>query len=403
MDILISGSGVAGPALAYWLRRHGFNPTIVERAPALRDGGHAVDFRGEAHLNVLRRMDGVLPAIERAQTGMGPTWVVNEQGKRLYSMPADLFAGDVEIVRGDLSRILVDATDCDYVYGDTITGMTEDGDGVTVTFENAPPRRFDLVIGADGQHSVVRALTFGPESRFQKYLGLYVAIFAMDNYLGLDHTGVSLNAPGRMAAYYTARNNTEARAMFFFGSEPLSYDRRDIARQKQLLAEAYAGDGWEVPRMLREMERTPEFYFDSVSQIHLDRWSHGRIALLGDAAWCASPLAGVGTGLAVVGAYVLAGELAAAGGDHRVAFARYEQIMRPYAEGGQKSGEGVAKMMVPTGRLMTRMMRVSQRLMPYLPGKGMIAKSARKTAENVTLREYPVGPAPRPRPSGRAS
>ncbi|MFI6599081.1 FAD-dependent monooxygenase [Nonomuraea sp. NPDC050536] len=403
MDILISGASVAGPALAYWLRRYGFNATIVERAPQLRDGGHAVDFRGDVHLSVLRKMDGVLPAMERAQTGMGATWTVNAAGKKIARMPADLFAGDIEIQRGDLSRILVDASDTEYIFGDSITSMTEDADGVTVTFERTPPRRFDLVIGADGLHSTVRALTFGPEARFAKHLGLYVAIFTMENYLGLDHLGLSHTSPGRLAAYYSARNNTEARAMFFFGSEPLTYDRRDVEHQKRLLREAMSGVGWEVPRMLREMERAPEFYFDSVSQVHVDRWSHGRVTLLGDAAWCASPLSGVGSGLALVGAYVLAGELAAARGDHRVAFPRYEQLMRPYATRAQKSGEGIAGMMVPQGRFMTWMMRQSQRLMPYTPGMSLIAKSARKMAEAITLPEYPVGTAPRPRPSGRAS
>jgi 2-polyprenyl-6-methoxyphenol hydroxylase-like FAD-dependent oxidoreductase len=193
-NILISGASVAGPALAYWLHRHGFNPTVVERAPALRDGGYAVDFRGRAHLTVLERM-GILDGIRREQTNMGAMAYVNGAGKKIASMPADIFSGDVEILRGDLARILHDATKdhVEYILGDSITSISddaedsEDGGGVRVTFERGAPRRFDLVVGADGLHSNVRALAFGPESRFVKEMGLYCAIFTTANHLGLDH------------------------------------------------------------------------------------------------------------------------------------------------------------------------------------------------------------------------
>ena len=187
---------------------------------------------------------------------------------------------------------------------------------------------------------------------------------------------------------YSARQNTEAKAVFYFGSPPLSYDRRDDDQQRKILAEAFAGVGWEAPRLLAAMEDAPDFYFDSISQIHMDSWSQGRVVLLGDAACCASPLSGMGTGLAVVGAYVLAGELAAAGGDHHVGFARYEEAMRDYARRCQKSGEGVARWMVPENRFMAWFINQNYKLMPYMPGKGLIAKSARKTAEAITLNDY---------------
>lgn len=392
-NVLISGASIAGPALAYWLHRHGFHPTVVERAPALRDGGYAVDFRGEAHLSILRRM-GLLPEIERARTGMGSMSYVNRAGRPVAQLPADLFAGDIEILRGDLARILYDATreHTEYIFGDSITSLSEDDHGVTVAFERGAPRRFDLVIGADGLHSNTRRLAFGPEERFVRHLGVYCAIFTTANHLGLDHTGHAYRTGGRLVAMYSARHNTEAKAVFYFGSPALDLDRRDVARQQAVLAEHFTGNGWESDRLLHDMRYAPDFYFDSVGQVRMDAWTRGRVALLGDAAYCPSSLSGMGSGLALVGAYVLAGELAAARGDHRVAFARYEREMREYAEGCQKMGDGVAKLMIPGNRFVALALNRYYRLMPYLPGKNMAAKMARRTAENITLRDY-GGPA----------
>lgn len=394
--VLISGASVAGPALAYWLHRHGFAPTIVERAPALRDGGYAVDFRGEAHLTVLRRM-GILDALRAARTGTGSMSYVNSAGKPQAKLPADLFAGDLEVLRGDLARILYDATKehTEYVFGDSVTSLAEDADGVHVTFERGAPRRFDLVIGADGLHSRTRSLAFGPEERYVKHLGVYCAIFTTANHLGLDRTGHAYRTAGRLVAMYSARENTEAKALFYFGSPQLDLDRRDVTRQQQLLAEQFAGNGWQSDHLLEQMRHAPDFYFDSVGQVRMDSWSRGRVALLGDAAYCPSSLSGMGSGLALVGAYVLAGELAAARGDHRTAFARYEREMRAYAEGCQKMGDGVAKLMVPESRLLGAFLNRYYKVMPYLPGKDMAAKIARKAAENITLRDYAAEPAPR--------
>ncbi|KAA2260159.1 FAD-dependent oxidoreductase [Solihabitans fulvus] len=387
--VLISGSSIAGPALAYWLHRHGFEPTIVERTPALRDGGYAVDFRGEAHLSVLRDM-GILADIERARTGVGSMSYVNSAGKPQAKLPADMFAGDVEILRGDLARILYDATreHTEYVFGDSITSLTEDADGVTVAFERGAPRRFDLVIGADGLRSTTRRLAFGPDEQFVKHLGVYCAIFTTANHLDLDHTGHAYRTANRLVAMYSARHNAEAKAMFYFGSPALDLDRRDVARQQAVLAEQFAGNGWQTDRLLEEMRYAPDFYFDSVGQVHLDKWSRGRVALVGDAAYSPSSLSGMGSGLALVGAYVLAGELAAARGDHRVAFRRYEEEMRAYATGCQKMGDGVAKLMVPSSHFLASLLNRYYKIMPYLPGKNMAAKIARKAAENITLRDY---------------
>jgi 2-polyprenyl-6-methoxyphenol hydroxylase-like FAD-dependent oxidoreductase len=392
-DVLISGASVAGPALAYWLRRYGFNPTVVERAPALREGGYAVDIRGAA-LDATERM-GILAEVRQASTSMRGMSYVDDANRRLASMRADLLGGsgvvaEVEILRGDLTRILAWATrgGSEYVFNDSITDISQVDDHVNVTFEHGEPRTFDLVVGADGLHSNVRTLVFGDESRFIRDLGYYVAIFTVPNHLDLDHWELFYNVPGKLAGMYSARDNTEAKALFYFASPPLHYDRHDTAQQQKLLLEAFAGEGWEVPRLLEAMWDAPDFYFDSVSQIHMDSWSNGRAVLVGDAAYCASPMSGQGTSLALVGAYVLAGELGAAAGDHRTALARYEQRMRGYVERNQKSATRNAMGFVPRTRWQIWFRNQNVRALPYLPWKGVITGGPQKTARAITLDDY---------------
>ncbi|MCY1059352.1 FAD-dependent monooxygenase [Nannocystis sp. SCPEA4] len=340
--ILISGASIAGPALAYWLRRHGFHPTVVERAPALRGGGQAIDVRGAA-LDVVDRM-GLLAQVRGASTRMRGMSFVDAEGRELMrTTEATLTGGkidspDVELMRDDLARLLYDATrrEVEYVFDDTITALAQDDDGVDVRFARGEPRRFDLVIGADGLHSTVRRLVFGEESRFIRHLGTYLAIFSVENFLELDHWQVFHNTDEAMVGIYSARDNREARAMLGFSSPPLEFDPRDVARQQQIVAERLAGVGWVAPRLLAAMATAPDFYFDSMSQIDLERWSQGRVALVGDAACCSSPMSGQGSSVALVAAYVLAGELAAADGDHRRGFAGYEAALRGYVAQNQQ-------------------------------------------------------------------
>jgi 2-polyprenyl-6-methoxyphenol hydroxylase-like FAD-dependent oxidoreductase len=385
--VLISGAGIAGPALALWLSRRGFRCTVVERAPALRDGGYAVDFRGDVHLEVLSRM-GILDEVLAASTRMGDVSCVNGRSQPLARLPADVLSGDIEILRGDLAHILYEATchKAEYLWGDDIASLSQDAAGVDVTFERGKARRFDFVVGADGLHSRVRALAFGEESRFLRYLGYYVSIFTLDNYLGLDHSGLFYNTPGKLAGIYSARHNAEAKAMFYFASPELDYDPRDTGAQRKILADTYRGVSWEVPRLLQSSEHAPDFYFDSVSQVHVDRWSKGRVVLLGDAGYCASPLSGMGTGLAIVGAYVLAGELAAAGADPAGAFERYQARMRGYVRECQESASG--KWFIPSSRAAIWFRNQNLRLLPHLPWKGLIGKMARKTATAIDLPNY---------------
>ena len=387
-DILISGASVAGPSLAYWLSRHGFHPTVVERAPQLRDGGYTVDFRGAAHLGVLAKM-GLLDAIKTRQTRLSRITIVDQQGRPMAPMPAHVFAGDVEILRGDLARILYHATrdTTEYLFGDSITRLDEGPDGVRVWFEHAEPRTFSLVIGADGLHSAVRRLAFGEHDSFLEDLGLYVSIFSVPNTFGLDHAGLLCSVPGRTAGVFSDGDG-QAIAQLYFTAPATSYDHRDTAGNQQIVAEAFAEMGWRVPELMAAMEQAPDFYFDSVSQVHLDRWSAGRIALIGDAA-CAPGPGGNGTGNAVVAAYVLAGELAAAHGDYDSAFTHYEQRLRPYVAKGQKQARGSKDFLAPaTAKKIAQVQRFYKTL-PYLPVKHAMKYLTTRTATGIELPDYP--------------
>jgi 2-polyprenyl-6-methoxyphenol hydroxylase-like FAD-dependent oxidoreductase len=391
-NILISGASVAGPALAYWLRRRGFNPTVVERAPSLRGGGYAVDFRGGVHLSVLAKM-GLLGEIKAQQTHLDTTTYVDVDGRRVASMPAEIFAGDVEILRGDLGRILYQATrdGTEYLFGDSITGLDQRADGVHVTFSRAEPRVFDLVIGADGLHSAVRRLAFPGTAGARHDLGLYVSIFSVANSFGLDHAGLLYSVPGRTAAVFSARQTGRAVAQFFFaapGGTPVSYDYRDTGQQQEIVARAFDGVGWHVPALLAQMAAADDFYFDSVSQVRLGRWSAGRVALIGDAGYAAGP-GGNGTGTAVIAAYVLAGELAAARGDYQAAFARYERLLRPYVAGGQKQARGGRDFLAPATARQIRQRDRFFRVLSCLPAKRLIRYLSTRTAAAIRLPEYP--------------
>jgi len=391
-NILISGASVAGPALAYWLRRHGFNPTVVERAPSLRGGGYAVDFRGGVHLSVLAKM-GLLDEIKAQQTHLDTTTYVDGDGRRVASMPTEIFAGDVEILRGDLGRILYQATrdGTEYLFDDSITGLEQHADGVHVTFSHAAPRLFDLVIGADGLHSNVRGLAFPDGQQARHDLGLYVSIFSVANSFGLDHSGLLYSVPGRTAAVFSARQTGRAVAQFFFAvpdGRPVSYDYRDAGQQQEILARAFDGVGWHVPALLDQMAAADDFYFDSVGQVRLDRWSAGRVALIGDAGYAAGP-GGNGTGTAVIAAYALAGELAAARGDYQAAFARYEQLLRPYVARGQKQARGGRDFLAPATARQIRQRDRFFRLLSYLPAKRLIRYLSARTATAIKLPEYP--------------
>jgi 2-polyprenyl-6-methoxyphenol hydroxylase-like FAD-dependent oxidoreductase len=388
-SVLISGAGVAGTSLAYWLGRSGYDVTVVERAPALRTSGAGpVDFRGD-QLELLTRM-GVLDEIREYQTGMGDQIVVDANGRRQSTFPSALFSGDVEIERQDLVRILHahSKNGADYVYGDHVTALTDTTDGVDVTFAHGPARRFDLVVGADGLHSSVRRLAFD-DNGARHDLGLGIAGFTMPNTFELDHSGLIYNEPGRMAMVSSGRDSTTAGIGLLFVANRLDYDRHDVEDQKRIVAEHFAGGRWLVPELLAALHAAPELYFDTISQIRLDHWSTARVVLLGDAAWCTGP-GGNGTGHAMLGAYTLAGELALAGGDHQAAYQRYEQFMRPKVAKSQKTAAGAASFLTPATERKIRNRNLLFRVLSTRAMAGVFGFISKRTANTGTLRDYPL-------------
>ncbi|HZC27816.1 MAG TPA: FAD-dependent monooxygenase, partial [Actinopolymorphaceae bacterium] len=293
-----------------------------------------------------------------------------------------------------LSQLLYDATvpNTDYLFDDTITALDQDDDGVGVTFEKAPPRRFGLVVGADGLHSVTRGLAFGPESDFVRPLDCYTAWYTATGDgtadLGLDNWYLMYNAPGSLvASARPGRLAGEIKAGLSFRASGFSYDRRDVAGQKEIIAARFAGAGWKVDRLLASMRTATDFFFDSMGQVHLDGWTRGRVALVGDAGYCPTPITGLGTSLALVGAYVLAGELAAACGDHRAAFPRYEEIMRPYVTQAQELPPGGASGFAPANALGIWARNLSMRWMSRWPLRNLLAGQFAK-AGDIALPDY---------------
>jgi 2-polyprenyl-6-methoxyphenol hydroxylase-like FAD-dependent oxidoreductase len=341
-EVLISGASIAGTTLAYWLGQHNFSATVVERHPGLRPGGQAIDVRGPA-LTVLERM-GLLEAAADGKTRIQGSSVVDRDGNEVSrdteSTPTGgpIDSPDIELLRDDLVELLYQATlpRTEYLFGDSIATLDNRGPGVDVTFESGSTRTFDLVIGADGLHSNVRKLVFGPEDRFIKRLGTHAAIFTVPNFLDLDYWQMWHYGDSTMAGVYSARNNTEARAMLGFMDDELRLDYRDTEAQLAEVERRMSDDGWVRPQLLQYMRNAPDFYFDEMAQIVMDHWSIGRVALVGDAAYCCSPLSGQGTSVALLGAYILAGELKRATQrdwiDHGLAFTNYFKRFHGYIE-----------------------------------------------------------------------
>ncbi|MDX8036068.1 FAD-dependent monooxygenase [Lentzea sp. BCCO 10_0856] len=343
--VLVAGASIAGPALAHWLHRRGAEVTVVERAPGLRPGGQAVDARGVAK-EVIKRM-GLDATVRAARTDTAGAYTVDVDGNVLETYSAeddggDGYIADIEILRGDLSQVLYDDTrdGAEYLFGDRIAGLTQDADGVDVTFASGGRRRFDLVVGADGLHSSLRGTVFGPRERYLRHLGLVLAFCTVPNEFGVDGWMIDHQdqVSGRSAGLRPLKDASRAMAMFSFPAAGFDVDFRDVEGQKRLLREQMAGLGWLTPRILEHVDDAPDFYLDQVAQVVMDRWSDGRVGLIGDAAFSSSPMSGGGTGLALVGAYLLAGELAAADWDHEAAFTAYEARMRPFVEANQEIG-----------------------------------------------------------------
>ncbi|WP_055692022.1 FAD-dependent monooxygenase [Streptomyces prasinus] len=352
-EVLISGAGISGPALAYWLHRSGCAVTVVEKAGALRDGGYPIDVRGTA-TEVVRRM-GILPRLRDAHIDSRRFTFLDADGGEVASLSPRAVTGevggqDLEVRRGDLAASLYATVrdDVEFLFGDSVDTFDQTGQGVDVTFRSGRQRTFDLVVGADGAHSQTRESLFGPEERFHRYLGHCFALFTMPNIFGLSHELMMWNAPGKAAALYAVGDDDEVHAFLNFHRPEPPFDAlRDPDAQRDLVATVFTNAGREVSGMVGAMRDAEDLFFDTAGQIRMPHWSSGRVALVGDAAYAPSFLTGQGSSLALVGAYMLAHALAG-NRDHTAAFAAYERDTREFVAMNQALADNGATTLFPT-------------------------------------------------------
>ena len=338
---------------------------------------------------------GLMPAVLANRVDERGVAMVNANGRRLNEMSADMFRGEglvaeIEIARGDLARVLHDGTAAftGYRFGAHVTALHQDAAGVDVSYASGDTDRFDIVVGADGVHSGVRALAFGPEQDFVRHLGAYTGYFTVPDPGDLDHWFLMYNAPGGRVVGLRPERGGTAKASLSFRSAHLGDHRLGVREQQRLLTDRMAGAGWKVDSLLAAMPGAPDFFFDSISQVRVERWSRGRVVLIGDAGYCGSPLAGLGTSMSLVGAYVLAGELAATPADPAAAFDRYQAEMADYVAAGLALPPGGISSFAPKTRTMIALRALSWRSMSHWPMRAVLEKQFTK-AERITLKDYP--------------
>ncbi|MYS81790.1 FAD-dependent monooxygenase [Embleya scabrispora] len=388
--VLISGASIAGPALAFWLNRHGFAVTVVEKASTLRGGGYPIDVRGTA-LEVVRRM-GIMPRLREAHIDLRRLTFLDGNGSEVVSVhPHSVTGGvegrDLEVRRGDLSDALYAAVrdDVEFLFDDSIETLDQSRHGVDVTFRGGGTRTFDMVFGADGLHSHTRELLFGPEGQFHHFLGYCFAVFTMPNTFGLSHETVMWNAPGKAAALYAVGDEDEVHAFLNFTHPEPPFDAfPNPDAQRDLVAKVFADVGWEVPGMVAAMRKSDDLFFDAVSQIRMPRWSDGRVALVGDAAWAPSFLTGQGSSLALVGAYMLAGSVADR--HHAAGFGAYEHNTREFVTVNQNLvGKGGATLFPTTTEALEERNDRLRKLSAIPSAEGRPAHSALTLPEFVPM------------------
>jgi 2-polyprenyl-6-methoxyphenol hydroxylase-like FAD-dependent oxidoreductase len=390
--ILISGAGIAGPTLAYWLSRHGFTPTVIEWAPVLRTGGYIMDFWGVG-FDVAERMH-LIPRLKHAGYDAREVRIVDDSGRRIGGFCTNRLRRALcdrffSIPRGDLSKNIYETVEAqvETVFGDSVRTLQEDQSGVAVEFDHSPPRRFDLVIGADGLHSAVRKLVFGPESSFATYLGYCAASFPVDGYPHRnDSVYVAHSRPGKQVARFALRDGRTVFFVIFAAPDIPAVAHHDTDAQKALLCQILGDMGWECPEILKALDCVDELYFDSVTQVRLSQWHRGRIALVGDAAFCPSLLAGEGSSLAMAGAYLLAGELRDAGEDFRAAYSAYQRRFKRFIERKQRLAARFSRQFAPRTRLGLLVRNVASQLLDVPLVGDMMAK--RMFADRFVMPDY---------------
>lgn len=374
---LISGASIAGPVLAFWLAEAGWQVTVVERAERLRTSGYPVDVRGTA-VDVVRRM-GLYEQLGAHRYRHVPVALLSPQGRRLCTLDygnllGSSSGGDVELARGALSHIFYRATAdrVRYVFGESINALRQNDTGVEVSFDHGRPATFDVVIGADGIHSNVRALGFGPEGPCLRHLGPYAAVWDLPGDAFAPGAGYFYSHPGRTVLVERPRDGAPARAFAtFVHRDPGSLDRHDIGSVTEALRGAFYEDRWRTAEVIDTLPSSGDVYFDTVSQVRMERWSSGRIALVGDAAYAPAFLSGQGTSIAIAGAYVLASELSAHDRPE-LAYAAYERRLRDYVTMNQDLAlrtDGTV-LVRTTGQLLRRNLKLCA--VPWLQRLGLV-------------------------------
>lgn len=398
--VLVSGGGIAGNAIALQLLRARIRVTVVERAATPRPGGQAVDLRGPSR-EVAERM-GLMPGIRKYQLNeLGMTYI-DPKGRVFANIPMEHFDGkgpvaEIEITRGDLNQVLLDEVagaggNLDYRYGEWITALRQDDSGVEVDFASGNSERFDLVVGADGVHSATRRLAFGPEEKFATYLGGCMSFFTMPTPPNVRPGWFAMQfVPGATVSLRPDHDPATSKAILGVrADEPVPGLRGDVAAQHQFFAErlAAAGDGWHAPAIRAAMATTQDFYFDELVRIDMPALNAGHVTLLGDAGYCGSPMTGMGTAMAIVGAYVLAGEIASTPDDLVGALRRYEERVTPFLDEAKQLPGGGIKMMVSNSRFGTAMMRTANRVMFSRAMRPLVMKMFFGKGEDYVLPEY---------------
>lgn len=390
---LISGAGIAGPAAAFWLNAAGWRTIIVERAPELRSGGYVIDFWGLGY-DLAERM-GLREGIEQVGYHMKEVRMLGERGERLAGFGVSVFDAltggrFITLPRSELSRLMLERAvpPTRVRFGDEVAALAQDVDGVDVIFASGAADRYDLVIGADGLHSGVRRLVFGPDEWFEKPLGYAVAAFEAEGY-GPRNPDIYImyGRPGRMVGRFTLHAD---RCLFLFiftleGELPGTLDG-----QKSLLSSVYGSDGWEAPEILQRLLAADDLYMDRVSQIIAPTWSKGRVVLIGDAAFCVSLLAGQGSALAIVAGHVLAGELARSGDRIDEALASYERLLRAYIATKQAGAVRFAGAFAPRTRFGVWFRNLVMNALA-IPGVARLAVG-REITDRLELPEYRLDP-----------
>jgi 2-polyprenyl-6-methoxyphenol hydroxylase-like FAD-dependent oxidoreductase len=369
MRIAINGIGIAGPTLAYWLARSGHEVLLIEAAPQLRGGGYVIDFWGVG-FDIAEKM-GLIPRLLELGYQVEEVRFVDQHGRRRGGFSTEIFQRMTQgrftsLRRSDLSATIYAALDrrVETLFNDSIAGIEEQGSGVCVSFDHASPRNFDLVIGADGLHSRVRELVFGPEKTFEKQLGYHAAAFEVKGYRPRDElVYLGHGVPGKQIFRFSMRDDRTLFLFVFLDRYLAGKSCTSNTGRKATIGSIFGDVEWECPRIFEAMADVEDIYFDCVSQIHMANWTKGRTALVGDAAACVSLLAGEGTGLAMAEAYVLAGELHRGDGNPATAFARYEALLMPFLARKQQAAAKFAPSFAPQTAFGIKFRNLATRLM----------------------------------------